>query len=259
MTLASRHSDSRPSGRLSQSEARDRLISAAFGTLGRDGIHLSVNLLGYEELIRASGVPRSTAYRLWGSKEEFFEAVLAAIPSMSAAQRDQSGSLAIAARSIEAMQSELATPAGRRAILLETIRAAVSHHSETVTTTQEWRNWIALSVALGTLTDSVREQVTAELREQENDRIDAMAAFYRRVATVLGLRLKPEFGDDFRILSIGTGAFLEGLGIVRGVVPDDATRRFVVDDSEWSLAAIGFSALFDRFVEPDPEWRGFAR
>lgn len=244
---------------MTQAEARSRLISAAFARLRHDGIHISVNHLSFEELIRESGVPRSTAYRIWGSKEEFFDAVLASIPSASAAERDQSSTWSLAAKAIESMQAGLSTPAGRRAILMETMRVAASHHLDSVTSTQEWRNWIGLAVGLGSLPAAVRDQITAELRVQELGRIEAMAAFYGRVATVLGLRMKPEFGDDFRILTIAAGAFMDGLGVLRSVLPAESEQRFTVTGKEWSIASIGYAAVFDRFVEVDPDWPGFSR
>lgn len=245
------------STRMTQGEARAKLLAAALAHLGRDGLHLSVNHLGYEEMIKAAGVPRSTAYRIWGSKEEFFDAVITAIPAAQAAERDQSSTLSTAARSIEAMQNRLATPAGRREILVEMMRTAATFHFENVTSTQEWRNWISVCAGMNSLPDGVREQVTEQVRRQESARIDNIATFYRRVTTVLGLRMRAEFGDDFRILSLATGVFMEGLGIGRTVAPAEIERTFVVEDQQWTIAAIGFAAIFDRFVEPDPEWRGF--
>lgn len=245
------------SARMTQAEARAKLLRAALAQLGRDGVHLSVHHLGYEELIKEAGVPRSTAYRIWGSKEEFFDAVLTAIPGAQAAERDSSSTLSTAARSIEAMQARLATPSGRREILVEMIRTAATYHFENVTSTQEWRNWISVCAGMSSLPDGVRDQMTAEIRSQESDRIAMVATFYRRVATVLGLRMRPEFGSDFRVLSLATGVFMEGLGIARLVAPEESGQKFTIDGRDWTIASIGFGALFDRFVEPDPDWTGF--
>jgi AcrR family transcriptional regulator len=245
------------STRMTQSEARAKLLHAALAQLARDGIQLSVHHLGYEDLIKEAGVPRSTAYRIWGSKEEFFDAVLTAIPGAQAAERDSSTTLSTAARSIEAMQARLASAAGRREILVEMIRTAATFHFENVTSTQEWRNWISVCAGMSSLPTEVRQQITAEVQAQEFDRIDTIATFYRRVATVLGLRMRPEFGGDFRVLSLATGVFMEGLGVARMVAPEESAQTFTIDGRDWSIASIGFGALFDRFVEADPEWKGF--
>lgn len=112
----------------------------------------------------------------------------------------------------------------------------------------------------------VKTDLAAALSRAETKFIDLMASFYRAMGKVIGMRLRPEFGDDYRSMAALSAAVLEGLGLRHALNPAVTSARFDTapfdtgtpasgePSTGWSLGAIGYASIIHSMSEPDPDW-----
>jgi len=89
-----------------------------------------------------------------------------------------------------------------------------------------------------------------------------VAGAWRRIATVLGYRLRVDTGAGFDTLATLATATLRGLVTMASSDPDLVSRRLCADPagtgsrSDWSVVGLGAVSIAMTFLEPDPdvEW-----
>ena len=247
------------------------------------GVTVSLEDLGFEDVIRRAGVPRSSAYRLWAYKGDFVADLLAYLAGpkwLGTAAFDQE-TVDLSHRTVAENVHLLADAAGRRAVLQETIRCAVAQNFKAIVESREWHIYVALVATVRTTRgdDAAHAQITFALAASEVEFVRRMESFYKDMFDVFKLRFKrPNIG--FGHIATAGAALVEGMAL-RKVLLDsvlalpiaqmtpqqrDDVRHLqsYIDASslgpsltdgqaEWSLTALAFLGLLDAIVEPDPD------
>ncbi|MEJ7648286.1 MAG: hypothetical protein WKF57_04420 [Nakamurella sp.] len=260
--------------RLSQANVQERLLDTGSRMVAGAGLTVGLDHLRYEEVIVHAGVSRSAAYRCFPNKDAFHARLLCTLADSSWAgvAAFDAQTISVAVRTVVRRRAELETPAGRSAVMMDACRLAAERNFCSLVTSPGWRTYIALNAALLSMPDgAVRTDLAAALSSAETKFIDLMASFYRAMGKVIGMRLRPEFGDDYRSMAALSAAVLEGLGLRHVLNPGVTSVRFATApfdiggpdsaaagtdgaDTGWSLGAIGYAAIISSMSEPDPDW-----
>lgn len=236
------------------------MLRAAIETISRTGLTVSLDHISFEDVIRAAGVSRSSAYRHWPYKDLFFSDLVKELAKTASPTivRDE---VQLVRQVLNEHVDGLQDPESRHRLLLELIRRLASQDFQIVLSSPGWRTYLALHATFTSLPDDeLREQVGAALAQAEAARIARVADAWRQLATLFGYRLRPELGASFETLAVLLSANLRGLVITALSDPDVAAHRTVAGPfgaaGEWSLAAVGVAGITLALLEPDPaaEW-----
>jgi AcrR family transcriptional regulator len=257
------------------------MLAAARELVFASGVTISLEDLSFEEVIQHAGVPRSSVYRIWPYKGDFVDDLLChmAGPNWFGTAAFDQETLDLAATVVADHQDMLATPEGRRAVLLEAVRQAALQNFRAIVDSQEWHIYVALvATARSTHDDEARERIEKALGASEEAFITKMAEFYEAMGQVLGRRLrKPEY--SYHHVASAGAALVEGLALRQVLAqtlksaPDNRKphdRGFSLNEllnsplpgpgidgkpADWSLPALAFMAIVDSFTEPDPNYQ----
>ena len=254
--------------RISQADVRERLLDTGGRMVAGSGLTVGLDHLRYEEVIAHAGVPRSAAYRCFPTKDAYYAQLLCTLADSSWAGTAayDPHTISVALRTVMERRAELHTEQGRAAVMTDACRLAAERNFHALVTTPGWRTYIALNAALLSMPDGpLRTDLAAALSRAETRYIELMASFFRAMGKVIGMRLRPEFGDDYRTLAALSTSVLEGLGLRHALNPDVTSTRFVSapfdtgtpvgPGTDWSLGAIGYAAIIRSMSEPDPDWQ----
>ncbi|NQX11903.1 hypothetical protein HQQ80_09735 [Microbacteriaceae bacterium VKM Ac-2855] len=241
----------RRNARFSKAEVRARVLEHAIGIIDREGVRMSVGHLRLEDIIRDVGVPRSTVYRVWPSRQDFYDELIAAVPNRTLPGRLDRDALNTGDALVHRHEADLATAEGRRSVQMHALAVAVQANYDNTFASIPWRNFVAVAASLDAQTDDdIRSAIEDALRRRQLHFVDNMAKYYEHVFQELGLRLRPEVGLDFPQFATALAAYIEGLCIARLVVPELVTGPIRPEGpAEHTLAITGFAALYDAFSE----------
>lgn len=246
--------------RLRAPEVRQRVLDVALDRVGSLGMTVGFEHIMMDDLIREAGVSRSSTYRLWDSKDAFVADLMVEIARKAATSLVDESTMEICVRILLENVELVTTPDGRHRIVLETIRVALQHNYASVVSSVEWQSYVSLTAALlGRVDNPAREEITDALRSGSEAFVEQMAGFHKWFAELLGFRIRPEWAGDYRPYATLVSSIVEGLGIrqianpgiVLATYRGPATTR---PDPEWTLASAGLLAVFERFMEPDPDF-----
>ncbi len=247
--------------RIRAAEVRRRVLDTALERVEGIGLTIGFEHLVMDDLIREAGVPRSSTYRLWDSKEAFVSDLLIEIATETSTRLADAETLEISERILFENIDRLGDAAERQRVMYEVIRVALEHNYRAVIASVAWQSYVGLSATLlSHLESSAREEIERALRAGSDSFIERMAEFHKWFSTILGYRIRPEWDGDYRPYAVVISAMVEGLGLRHlgnpGVV--DASYRgpatITSGDPEWALPAIALVAILERFLEPDPEF-----
>ncbi|MDR3083738.1 MAG: hypothetical protein LBV60_22955, partial [Streptomyces sp.] len=210
---------------------------------------------------------RSAVYRRWPYKDLFFSDLLKAIAATAPAAIGTDGTAGEDTVRQLALDrfDEFRTDEGRRALLVELLRQGALRDFEAMHASTQWRTYIALHATFLRLADGeLRTEVQGALATAERELIDGIARSYEQLASLLGLRLRPELNTTFGELAAQVSATMRGFVITARSLPDLAERQprtgvlGVAETAEWSQPALGVATAALSFLEPDPgvEWDG---
>ncbi|HWS58427.1 MAG TPA: hypothetical protein VN257_07810 [Actinotalea sp.] len=272
----------RPAGgratRLSADQVRDRMVRQGVEVIRARGLTVGLDDVRMEDLIAAAEVPRSSVWRIWPGKWDYLVDVLVAAADVEGANllRPDLDEDAIghAVASLEEHAELLADPAGRRTLLLATVRIALEHIYRGYSRSREWRTYVTLIATVNSVGDeAARRRIGARLHAAERvEVIAAVTPLYERACEALGLRLRQP-GYTFEHVALAGWALVEGLALRNAIL--EATGRDgdaepplrpTLDDllngelvgpdgpggAPWSTAAVAFLGILDAFLEPDP-------
>ncbi|KQQ10224.1 TetR/AcrR family transcriptional regulator [Rathayibacter sp. Leaf296] len=240
--------------RLTREQVRSRLVDAGLDVVRSDGLRVGVSHLPLEDLIRTAGVPRSTVYRIWPSRQDFFDELLARIPDRLLSTRLDEPALQVGATYLQRNTDAEAPADERRATLVASVAVAIEANYENTFASRHWRNFVSLAGTVESHDEPVRGVVHDALRKRQQHFIENMAKYYRYTLTEAGLRLRPGFGDEYTALASAISAYIEGLCVARIAAPELVTGPLVAERPESpSLVVAGVMMLIDGFCEPIPE------
>lgn len=239
------------------------MLDAALAMVEETGLTVSLAHLSFEEVVHRADVARSASYRVWRTKEAFFDELLLQLagPHWQGTGAFDPETLELAWVTVARRSDELATEEGRRAAMLEAARVGAQRNFEAMSSRPDWHAFVAISATVLTLPDGdFKRALQAALQESEARFLTAMAAFYERIMTVLGLRLRPEFGTDLRLLAAVGAAVVEGLGLRRIAAPEVVAQVYsgalfgAPSVERWTVPSIGYAAIVVSMLEFDPDF-----
>ena len=241
-------------------EVRERVLREAQDLLSGHGLTVSLSHLNFDEVIARSGVPRTTAYRVWPRKERFLEDLLRRLADECSPYGGvlDPASAEAALDALDALADHLETPEGRWLTLVEVCRVASQHHFKDAGSAPPWRTYLALIATLRSLGDDpLSQDILERVRRTETTAITAMAATYETIVGVVGYRLRDLPGAFAALTHVGA-ATAEGMLLLADLRPRAFAPLGEIDPFQtghaapWSIAAIGYTSALIGLLEPDP-------
>lgn len=230
-----------------------------------EGIGLTIGFehIVMDDLIREAGVPRSSTYRLWDSKESFVADLLIEIATDTSTRLADDETLEISERILFDNLDALRDPEGRERVMYEVIRVALEHNFRAVIASVAWQSYVGLSATLlSHMESSAREEIERALRSGSDEFIERMAQFHGWFSRILGYRLQEQWEGDYRPYAVVISSLVEGLGLRRLGNPElvdaefrgPASMSLSADEPGWRLPALALVAVLHGFLEQDPDY-----
>ncbi len=244
--------------RLTDAETERRMLDTAVAQVLQRGLSVGVDDLGFEALIEAAGVSRSTVYRKWPSREDFYARLL-----VDLAGHEQLGLKTFAATDLPRMLAHLAgdpawreTPEGRRRTLVELLRVGGQSNYAHDPTRAQVRTLIALVALLASSPHLAAEIGTSLVRSEDRSR-SILSEIYQRIAAWVGTRTIPGVTWE-HVATLGSAALI-GVMVQEGGRPR-RDESFVADPfrtghvAEWTSASLSYAAMLLGLTELDPDF-----
>ena len=248
-------SSNEPRKRLKAAESRRALLDAGLELLKSRGVAPGLDRVTLKEAIELSGVPRSTAYRLYeggkGQLEEYRANLLSDL--------DNSVDIGPTMAAIELVLAEVAPlieskdPVQLAVALREVLRMTVNTNVDSVVNSLEWRVYMSSLASLGTGMEADPD-MTEAFRVAASEFGERFVEFFDHLATVFGLRPRdPLTLHDFGVL---VSATIEGTALRQHVDPRLANMKRATGSNgelqSWNAAGIAIEGLLVTYFEPDP-------
>lgn len=236
------------------------MLAAGVRFVAGTGLSLSLEHLSIESLIRDAGVSRTSSYRRWPTKDLFAADLFLFIARATELSSDVDALVsALSTLPAEAV-ADVTTPAGRRTVLVEVLRALMHTDLATMLGSSQWRTYMVLRAGHIGLPDAqLRDQVARALTATEQRFTTARAEAFATLCGFLGHRLDEPAVTSWEQLSLTVGAMATGM-LIRGYSdPEPITsmtprRAFGSSvSSPWSPAALGAVGVFLDGVAEDPD------
>lgn len=245
--------------RLSDQETSQRVLAAAVKLVHRRGLSTGLEGISFDEVIRQAGVSRTSAYRRWPSRDQFYGAVLLELASATALPTAGSAVTGPAAQVVLDHAEKLHTPEGHRDLVVELLRVSVSNDYQTVSTSPEWRTFTTLLASYQGITNpDIRQSVAEALIEAEARSTAIRARAYAQFTALVGYRLtSPLAGPDgFDLMSAAAGTMMTGLLTKQNLStaqPPQQMRAFGSTQlGGWTHPVYMITGTVLSYVEPDP-------
>ncbi|MEZ0446559.1 TetR/AcrR family transcriptional regulator [Cellulomonas sp. ICMP 17802] len=240
--------------------AGGRVLDAAVDLIRQRGLTVGLDHISLEEAIAASGVSRATAYRHWPTKADFLRQVLLRVVRDAELEPESDADIAAIRDLVAQHRDILATPEGRRTLVVESLRVATEGDFRRLAGSTAWRDHLALRATCSSLPPGeLRDTVAAELARSERAFTERRARVYARLPGVVGYRLVPwlDPGTGFTLMAEATGALMSGLVARAAIVPPrpPALMRALgsATQSSWTTESYAVVATVLSYLEPDPD------
>ena len=239
---------------------RTHVLDVAEELINQHGLTVGLGHLSFDEIILKAEVSRTTAYRVWPRKERFLEDLLRRLADVvSPCYGPLDGDTAqVTFATLRKHADHLATPEGRRKMLVEACRVTADSWVEGASTSPQWRTYIAL---MATIRSIGNEKLTNELRDRmyavDNQAAIQVSAFYMQALALLGFHLRELAPVDLVLLG---GAALTGAVFLTDIRPTVAAPLGKIDPfgtgmrADWSPASIAYTGAVLGALEPDPDY-----
>ncbi|SMQ71907.1 hypothetical protein SAMN06295943_2792 [Agreia sp. VKM Ac-1783] len=236
------------------------MLAVGLNYVKSNGLSVGFDEFRLDDVISAAGVSRTTAYRLWDNKSSFVDDVLEEAAKFGSANLLISGDICSTLKLVDANRNLCATVEGRNRLLHLIVKVELENNYYATIDSAAWQSFLAISATLlGNVKPDMRVRLESCLCEGSAQFIDSMVDFYTELLRLLGFRLRAGRGS-IRLFATLSSSIVEGLAVRHLSNPKITDSFYAVsapacDEAEgWSPAAIGFLALFDYFVEPDPDF-----
>lgn len=247
--------------RLDDKETRRRLLTAAQALVVERDVSTGLEHVPFEEVIRVSGVSRTSAYRCWPNREHFHGETLLQLARGTALPSATEAMIGMAANLIDERAAHLGDPQGRRALVVELLRVAIDADFVVMRDSAQWRTFLTLTTGhTGISNPELRRRIAEELIRVEQRSIDNRARAYADLTSAIGYRLRyPLAGPSgYDLMSTSSGATLSGF-LAKVDVQQPATmaprrlRAFgSTEAADWLPVTYAVAGVVLSFIEPDP-------
>ncbi|NMO00150.1 TetR/AcrR family transcriptional regulator [Gordonia sp. TBRC 11910] len=246
--------------RITVGELRERMLDAALAMVAdAGGLTVSLAHLNMEEIIRTAGVPRSSVYREWDTKEDFYVELMIALTAPDPAQSAgfDAETMRLANSVISDNTHRLTCEEGRRAVLYEAIRVGAKRNYQALSGSLKYQTITALVAALPAFEHQQRAQITAAMNTTERFFTGRMEMFYKSLLPRVGFRMKPGL-TELQLATAGA-SIIEGMARRNSTTPERVNTpvRYPGIDGEivdWHLAALTLVGVIEFMLEPIPGW-----
>ena len=181
--------------RVAAEEVRQRMLEAGRELALELGAALTIEHLRLEEVIQRARVPRSSVYRLWPYREDYTDDLLCYLAGPGSAFADRTvfdpETVTVIMRVLQENKHLLATPDGRRALMCEIVRQAVTRNYTVLSESLPWRLQMALMATLGsTRSGMARRRIAAALEASQQRSRESLVAVLAHISQVVGIRLR---------------------------------------------------------------------
>ena len=203
--------------RVPAEEVRQRMLDAGRELALEAGAALTIEHLRLEEVIQRARVPRSSVYRMWAYREEYIDDLLCYLAGEGSWYSDRPvlapETTSVVTRILTDNKRLLATPEGRRALLLELVRLTTMRNYDALTESTTWRLHMALMATLGsTRSGQARRQIATALEDSQRRSRESMVAVLGQLARTVGLRLRdPAYTLDH--VQLAGGLLIQSLAL----------------------------------------------
>lgn len=243
-----------PRKRLKAAESRRALLDAGFELLNDRGVAPGLDRVTLKEAIEISGVPRSTAYRLYeggrGQLEEFRADLLADLDII-----DVQPSLDAVSEALDEARPliESKDPVKMAMALRELIRTFTNRNLEAMLASLPWRLYMSSLAAVDTGPSG--DRVMNETFRQAADRFgQSYVGLYEQLASMFGLRARQPL--SYSDLGLALAAISEGVSLRVATNSGLASlKRPTGPNGElqtWSVAGCAAETMLLTWVERDP-------
>ena len=232
------------------------MLDAGLELLKSRGVAPGLDRVTLKEAIELSGVPRSTAYRLYeggkGQLEEYRADLLSDLDNSIDPSPTQEATDQVLDEVAPLITS--GDPDQLAAALREVVRVTVNTNMESVVQSLEWRVYMSSLASLDTGNDA-DPAMTEAFRVAASEFGERFVEFFERISTVFGLRSRePLRVHDFGLL---VSSIIEGVALRQHIHPRlSGLKRPTGPDGEmqpWNAAALAIEGLLITWCEPDPE------
>jgi len=246
-------SSNEPKKRLKAAESRRALLDAGLELLNSRGVAPGLDRVTLKEAIELSGVPRSTAYRLYeGGKGQLEEYRADLLTDLDNSIDDGPTREAIEQVMLD-VEPLIATkdPVKLAQALREVIRVVVNANMESVVRSVEWRVFMSSLASWGTGADTDPDMAAA-FRAAAQDFGERFVEFFEIVGATFGLRTRePLQTKDFGLL---VSSIIEGIALRQSVDSRlECMKRPTGPNGElqaWNAAGIAIEGLLVTWAEP---------
>jgi AcrR family transcriptional regulator len=234
------------------------MLDTALDLVREQGMSVQIFGMHFDDVIGAAGVPRSSAYRIWASKDLFFADLLDETAALATRQLSDREALRLTVDIVSSRPELYGTADGRRQLIQEVIRVVLEQNYYSTIDSLGWQAFLSLSAVVLTNRDTQSmRRVENTLREGGERFVAEMAAFHEAVTSLLGFSLRKDFEGGYRLYAVLGSSMVEGLAI-RHLSNPSVTDNFYhgpstlsEDREEWAPSAIGFLAIFNQLLEAD--------
>lgn len=247
--------------RMNDRETERRILDAAVVLVHEQGISTGLERIAFDEVVRRAEVSRTSAYRRWPKRDQFYGEVLMKLASGTTLPASETTITGPAADVVRGYAQRLESPQEHRNLVVELLRVSIGRDYEVASTAPEWRTFTSLLAShQGITDDDVRDAVAAELVATERRSVEARARAYAQFTALLGYRLIPPLAgpDGFELMSRAAGATMTGLLTKLSLSdPTDQAPRHMrafgsTESAEWTPATYIITSTVLGYVEPDP-------
>lgn len=236
---------------------KKRMIEVAVAKVTTTGLTVSLDHLSFENVIEEADVSRSSAYRVWQSRNDFMQELmltLSATDWQDAVNADRP-SMAPALNAMRVHCTNFDTPESRRAIWAEGARVACLNEYSLLSDRPQWRTYLAIRAALmSTPAGDFKERIEDSLAEAHAALTELIGVSYSGFSRLFGY--EPRFPEmrwqhiAATCLNVLEGAALRSFG--RDLPADQhwEAAPFGGAPAQWSPLTMSYVSTFDALLRP---------
>lgn len=236
-----------PKPRFTSEQLEQRMLDAALDAVISSGVTGGLDAVRMDHVISNASVPRAAAYELWRHKGSSTSQDNLRRGTLLHIVRDMPGGNAARTRDYAyevlgelSPQIEEGTRESLLFVRREMVRRVAAFNFEDLQS-QRWRIYRTITSSIGTQDD---EELQQAVIQGEENLLSRYREFLEGLRQLLKLDLRPGYTVDDFVLSV----YALNDGLANRMGPSFTNQVRIIDGKEWTLFAIGFDALLDRFL-----------